>query len=62
MNSKKIKTAKDEKDELSDTPAIRVLREKKIDFEPHVFEYVEKAERGIRPLFWALMNTRLLKL
>jgi Cys-tRNA(Pro) deacylase len=24
------------------TPAIRVLREKKIDFEPHVFEYVEK--------------------
>ena len=24
------------------TPAIRVLRGKKIDFEPHVFEYVEK--------------------
>ena len=24
------------------TPAIRVLREKKIDFEPRVFEYVEK--------------------
>lgn len=24
------------------TSAIRVLREKKIDFEPHVFEYVEK--------------------
>lgn len=24
------------------TPAIRVLREKKIDFTPHVFEYVEK--------------------
>lgn len=24
------------------TPAIRVLRENKIDFEPHVFEYVEK--------------------
>ncbi len=24
------------------TPAIRVLREKKIDFEPHIFEYVEK--------------------
>lgn len=24
------------------TPAIRVLREKKIDFAPHVFEYVEK--------------------
>ncbi len=24
------------------TPAIRVLREKKVDFEPHVFEYVEK--------------------
>jgi Cys-tRNA(Pro) deacylase len=24
------------------TPAIRVLREKKIDFEPHVYEYVEK--------------------
>ena len=24
------------------TPAIRVLREKKIEFEPHVFEYVEK--------------------
>jgi Cys-tRNA(Pro) deacylase len=24
------------------TPAIRVLRENKIEFEPHVFEYVEK--------------------
>ena len=24
------------------TPAIRLLREKKIEFEPHVFEYVEK--------------------
>jgi Cys-tRNA(Pro) deacylase len=24
------------------TPAIRILREKKIDFEPHVFEYIEK--------------------
>ncbi len=24
------------------TPAIRVLRERKIEFEPHVFEYVEK--------------------
>lgn len=24
------------------TPAVRVLREKKVDFEPHVFEYVEK--------------------
>lgn len=24
------------------TPAIRVLREKKIDFTPHVFEYIEK--------------------
>jgi Cys-tRNA(Pro) deacylase len=24
------------------TPAVRVLREKKIEFEPHVFEYVEK--------------------
>ena len=24
------------------TPAIRTLREKKIEFEPHVFEYVEK--------------------
>ncbi len=24
------------------TPAIRVLREKKIEFEPHIFEYVEK--------------------
>lgn len=24
------------------TPAIRILREKKIGFEPHVFEYVEK--------------------
>ena len=24
------------------TPAIRVLREKKVDFVPHVFEYVEK--------------------
>ena len=24
------------------TPAIRVLREKKIDFTPHVFDYVEK--------------------
>lgn len=24
------------------TPAIRVLREKKVDFEPYVFEYVEK--------------------
>ncbi len=24
------------------TPAIRALREKKIDFEPHVFDYVEK--------------------
>lgn len=24
------------------TPAIRILREKKIDFTPHVFEYVEK--------------------
>ncbi len=24
------------------TPAIRFLREKKIEFEPHVFEYVEK--------------------
>ncbi len=24
------------------TPAIRVLREKKIKFEPHVYEYVEK--------------------
>lgn len=24
------------------TSAIRVLREKKVDFEPHVFEYVEK--------------------
>jgi Cys-tRNA(Pro) deacylase len=25
------------------TPAIRVLREKKIEFEPHVFQYVEKS-------------------
>jgi len=24
------------------TPAIRVLREKKIEFEPHIYEYVEK--------------------
>lgn len=24
------------------TPAIRALREKKVEFEPHVFEYVEK--------------------
>ena len=24
------------------TPAIRVLREKKVEFEPHVFDYVEK--------------------
>ena len=24
------------------TPAIRVLREKKVDFEPHVYEYIEK--------------------
>ncbi len=24
------------------TPAIRVLREQKIEFEPHIFEYVEK--------------------
>ena len=24
------------------TPAVRFLREKKVDFEPHVFEYVEK--------------------
>ena len=24
------------------TPAIRVLREKKVDFEPHIYEYVEK--------------------
>lgn len=24
------------------TPAIRVLREKKIEFEPHIFDYVEK--------------------
>ncbi|CAN5429253.1 hypothetical protein BH20ACI1_BH20ACI1_06390 [soil metagenome] len=24
------------------TPAIRVLREKKVEFEPHVFEYLEK--------------------
>ena len=24
------------------TPAIRVLRERKVEFEPHVFEYVEK--------------------
>lgn len=24
------------------TPAIRVLREKKIEFEPHIFEYVER--------------------
>ncbi len=24
------------------TPAIRVLREKKVEFEPHVFEYAEK--------------------
>ena len=24
------------------TPAVRALREKKIEFEPHVFEYVEK--------------------
>jgi Cys-tRNA(Pro) deacylase len=24
------------------TPAIRILREKKVEFEPHVFEYVEK--------------------
>ena len=24
------------------TPAIRVLREKKVEFEPHIFEYVEK--------------------
>ncbi len=24
------------------TPAIRILREKKIEFEPHVFDYVEK--------------------
>ncbi len=24
------------------TPAIRLLREKKQDFEPHVFDYVEK--------------------
>ncbi len=24
------------------TPAIRLLREKKVEFEPHVFEYVEK--------------------
>ncbi len=24
------------------TPAIRLLREKKVDFEPHIFDYVEK--------------------
>ncbi len=24
------------------TPAMRVLREKKVEFEPHVFEYIEK--------------------
>ncbi|HEY0659648.1 MAG TPA: Cys-tRNA(Pro) deacylase [Pyrinomonadaceae bacterium] len=24
------------------TPAIRVLREKKIEFEPHIYEYIEK--------------------
>jgi Cys-tRNA(Pro) deacylase len=24
------------------TPAIRILREKKVEFEPHVFDYVEK--------------------
>ena len=24
------------------TPAIRVLRERKIDFEPHVYQYLEK--------------------
>ncbi|HSK72059.1 MAG TPA: Cys-tRNA(Pro) deacylase [Pyrinomonadaceae bacterium] len=24
------------------TPAIRVLREKKVEFEPHIFDYVEK--------------------
>ena len=24
------------------TPAIRVLREKKVDFEPRIFEYIEK--------------------
>ena len=24
------------------TPAIRVLRERKIEFEPHIFEYIEK--------------------
>ncbi len=24
------------------TPAIRVLREKKVEFEPHIFEYIEK--------------------
>ena len=27
------------------TPAIRVLREKKVEFEPHVFEYVEKGTK-----------------
>ncbi len=28
--------------DYSITPAIRVLREKKVDFTPHVFEYLEK--------------------
>lgn len=28
--------------EYSVTPAIRYLRDKKVEFEPHVFEYVEK--------------------
>jgi len=27
------------------TPAIRVLREKKVEFEPHIFDYVEKGTK-----------------
>ncbi len=30
------------KTEFPITPAIRVLRDKKIDFEPHIFDYLEK--------------------
>ena len=42
MNSKKIKTAKDEKDELSDNARDSRVKREKNRFEPHVFEYVEK--------------------
>ena len=40
------------------TPAIRVLREHQVEFTPHVFEYVEKAARNIRRMFWALTSIR----